>query len=206
MSNDILRAIRDLQATKTEKSLLRNFADRADAEGRCFPSVPRISRDTCLGETAVIEGIKALEGDGLLHVERAPGRVNQYSVDLGRVRAMVASATPTSAELTRRQSLEAPNKFVGLPGDQRLWRLLIAWLRPTESELAEWGRAAQAYGEYPPEVLQRALLLMIVRRDKRFPDPAKMSRWRLALASDTLVLTAAAKAPPGAPKVLLTLA
>ena len=80
------------------------------------------------------------------------------------------------------------------------------WLRPTEAELAEWRRAAQGYGEYPAEVLRRALLFMILRRIKRFPDPSQISRCRLALAAESVVSMAAENAPSGAATGLFTLA
>lgn len=73
----------------TEKIVLLAIIDYySEASPRPWPSVPTLATQTSLGRTAVLEGIAALERDGVLVVKREHGRPNRY--DLSRVRAMLA--------------------------------------------------------------------------------------------------------------------
>lgn len=69
-----------LQMSPTQKAVLISFADNANDEGYCWPSIPAICERTCLGRTAVIEAIRWLESQALLVADRSNGRHTRYVI------------------------------------------------------------------------------------------------------------------------------
>ncbi len=54
------------------------LADRAGQKGNCFPSVPRIARDTGLSERTVQRAVLDLKKAGFVHVD---GRLRKNGAD-----------------------------------------------------------------------------------------------------------------------------
>ena len=73
--------ILDAPLRATEKSVLNALSMRT-REGRCFPSVGKVMRDTGLSDGAVRAAIRRLEGDGWLTVTRVPGRKSTYQISI----------------------------------------------------------------------------------------------------------------------------
>jgi hypothetical protein len=81
MSNAIMAECRALQMHPTAKAVLMALADRADDEGRSWPSIEKLVEDTCFRKTAVIESIKWLEASAILLANRSDGRHTTYQLD-----------------------------------------------------------------------------------------------------------------------------
>lgn len=65
--------------SSTQRHVLVALARYADAEGRCFPSIERLRRDTGKGRNAIVEAINGLERAGRISVVRGgQGRSNRY--------------------------------------------------------------------------------------------------------------------------------
>lgn len=66
----------------TQKLVLLSLADRADDKNNCYPSVTRLSKDTCLDRKTVIKNISTLENLGLIQVKKRFGACNYYTIKL----------------------------------------------------------------------------------------------------------------------------
>ena len=64
----------------SDKLVLVYLADRANANGKAWPHVPTIVRDTGLGRSTVIESMKRLESRKHVSVSRRRGCANKYTV------------------------------------------------------------------------------------------------------------------------------
>lgn len=72
-----------LQRLKSsQKIILLSLADRADKKNNCYPSVTRLSEDTCLDRKTVISGLKYLEANRLIQVKKEAGISNYYTLNL----------------------------------------------------------------------------------------------------------------------------
>lgn len=80
MSTYVMSACWPLQMSPTQKAVLISFADNANDEGYCWPSIPAICERTCLGRTAVIEAIRWLESQELVVADRSNGRHTRYVI------------------------------------------------------------------------------------------------------------------------------
>lgn len=80
MSNFVTLLCRPVQLPPSQKAVLMCLADRAHDDGQTWPSIPGISDWTCLGRTAVIEAVKALEKNQFIKVTKATGKNNQFTV------------------------------------------------------------------------------------------------------------------------------
>lgn len=97
MSNEVTRASRGrLPMSPAQKSVWMCLADHCNDEGLAWPSIPAISDWTSLGQTAVIEAMKAMEAADWIEVERAAGRHNRIRMNLEKLKACAdPSATRT---------------------------------------------------------------------------------------------------------------
>ena len=86
MAHRLFNAARSLTAesglSSTDKLVLMMLADRADDQGRCWPSVPCLMSDTLLCERAVRKAIAALQELGFVTVVHRSGLVSSYHLDL----------------------------------------------------------------------------------------------------------------------------
>lgn len=79
--NALLNAAWDAECTEpSDKLVLVNLADRANVNGKAWPHLPTIVRQTGLGRRTIIEATKRLESLGHLTVERKAGCSNRYIV------------------------------------------------------------------------------------------------------------------------------
>lgn len=73
MAHTYTKACRDVRLPPTQKAVLMCLADFCHDDGKDWHSVPAIMAWTCLGRTAVLEAIGALEAAGLIKVDRRRG-------------------------------------------------------------------------------------------------------------------------------------
>lgn len=94
----------------TAKFVLVALCDHADADGRCWPAVPRIIRYTSLSARAVHGAMRRLEEAGALSVVRVPGRVNEYFLNVGVLHQTSAPAAPAQEmrQRSKRHQTSAP--------------------------------------------------------------------------------------------------
>lgn len=65
----------------TAKLMLLAFADRADENHRCFPSIQRLEQDTGLDRKTIFACISYLESTGLVTVQRRQGAGSAYQLN-----------------------------------------------------------------------------------------------------------------------------
>lgn len=63
-----------------DKLVLLSLADHADSEGRCWPSVTRLSNRCGMHRASVMRSLAALKAAGHITVEAGSGRLNHYRV------------------------------------------------------------------------------------------------------------------------------
>lgn len=76
----VTNAVKRWRGTPAQKSVLMCLADVANDDGEWTTSIAHIEEWTCLGRTAVIEAVKALEAIGLICVQRSAGRPSRVTV------------------------------------------------------------------------------------------------------------------------------
>ncbi|WP_422085410.1 helix-turn-helix domain-containing protein [Variovorax sp.] len=101
MSNEVTALCRPVRLTPAQKAVLMCLADRCDDSGLAWPSVPGISEWTCLQRTAVIEALKALDGLGLVSIERSRGRNNRCRIAVDKLKTYPQKSDNHSAKRTR---------------------------------------------------------------------------------------------------------
>lgn len=86
MSVRIMADVWDLDLPRDEKIVLLAFADHANDEGACYPSIERIAHKCGYSHRSVQRKIKGLEGRHLLLCDEVGGgrRTSQYRVDVSR--------------------------------------------------------------------------------------------------------------------------
>jgi DNA-binding transcriptional regulator YhcF (GntR family) len=62
------------------KFVLLSMADRADENHRCYPSIKRLSDDTCLNRKQVMKAIEVLIENGLISAKKESGKVTIYTL------------------------------------------------------------------------------------------------------------------------------
>lgn len=83
MSNEILNAAWQVSGLRpAEKLVLVRLADRANSNGKCWPSLDGIAHDCGINRATVIRAIKQLERLEYIEIDRGGGRrvLNQYQV------------------------------------------------------------------------------------------------------------------------------
>jgi hypothetical protein len=63
-----------------DKLVLLSLADHADSDGRCWPSVARLSNRCGMHRASVMRSLAALKAAGHITVEAGSGRLNHYRV------------------------------------------------------------------------------------------------------------------------------
>jgi hypothetical protein len=82
MSLEATKAAWKLKLKSSQKLVILSLADRADCNNFCFPSISRLTEDTCLNRKTVLECIRILEELGLISVEKGLGKGNKYTLNL----------------------------------------------------------------------------------------------------------------------------
>lgn len=82
MSIKVMSAVWELDLPGDEKLILLAFADHADDEGLCYPSIGRIAAKCCVSRSTIQRKIKSLVDRGVLAVSRGIGRTHtsRYTV------------------------------------------------------------------------------------------------------------------------------
>lgn len=87
MSNELLNAAWQIAGLRpTEKLVLVRLADRANGDGKCWPSLDGIATDCNINRATVIRAIQQLERMGHIEIDKGGGRRinNRYLVLKGR--------------------------------------------------------------------------------------------------------------------------
>ncbi|MCK4705866.1 MAG: helix-turn-helix domain-containing protein [Gammaproteobacteria bacterium] len=82
MSLEATRLAWKLKLKSSQKLVILSLADRADSNNFCFPSIVRLTKDTCLNRKTVLEAIRILEELGHIKIEKGLGKVNKYILSL----------------------------------------------------------------------------------------------------------------------------
>jgi hypothetical protein len=84
-----------------ERFTLLALADRADEDGKCWPSVPTLARKCRTGESTIRRHIKALTALGVLRVKHRMNDSSMYQIVLARLRQMAdPEEQPTPPKMT----------------------------------------------------------------------------------------------------------
>lgn len=96
MSFRATQLCRPLRLTPPQKAVLMCLADFCHEDGKDWHSLASIQEWTCLSRSTVIEALKYLESEGLLRIERVPGRKSTSFLQLAalKARAEEANARP----------------------------------------------------------------------------------------------------------------
>lgn len=78
MSLDATRWAWMQEIPATRKLVLLSLADRADESSVAYPSISRLSKDTCLDRKTIMTAVAELEEMGLISVVRANGSGSRY--------------------------------------------------------------------------------------------------------------------------------
>ncbi|MCK4705384.1 MAG: helix-turn-helix domain-containing protein [Gammaproteobacteria bacterium] len=82
MSLEATRLAWRLKLKSSQKLVILSLADRADSNNFCFPSISRLTEDTCLNRKTVLDAVKHLEIIGLITIEKGLGKGNKYTLIL----------------------------------------------------------------------------------------------------------------------------
>lgn len=84
-----------------QKLVLLLLANRHNNDtGMCYPSIPRICRESGMHRATVIRAINALEKAGLLTIEKTFGKVNHYRLHTSVTELPVAESDPSHKATT----------------------------------------------------------------------------------------------------------
>ena len=110
MSTRIMALCWPLQMAPTQKAVLVSLADNANDHGECWPSISTICERTCLGKTAVIGAIKALEACGILDADRSNGRHTRYLISVAQIDLFDRANRPASRTGTGDEPVRETNQ------------------------------------------------------------------------------------------------
>ena len=83
MSITLMTAVWRIESlSSTQKLVLLSLADNANDQGECYPSIPQISRRTCLSDRSVRSTIRSLEAAGFIRSAARSGTSTVYFLDL----------------------------------------------------------------------------------------------------------------------------
>jgi DNA-binding transcriptional MocR family regulator len=82
MSLEATKSAWKLKLKSSQKLVILSLADRADSNNFCFPSIARLTKDTCLNRKTVLEAIRILQELGYIEIEKGLGKVNKYILNL----------------------------------------------------------------------------------------------------------------------------
>lgn len=123
MSVRVMSLVWDSTVPSPERLTLLALADRADEEGRCWPSVPTLAKKCRLGESTVRRHLTALADMGVLRVVHRMNCSSVYTIDLARLRELAEPEPPSNVRATppdpsqsgRPNSTSTPPNVGGLP-------------------------------------------------------------------------------------------
>lgn len=196
MSVRVMSLVWDSNVPAPERFTLLALADRADEDGRCWPSIRTLSLKCRMGASTIRRHLVTLQECGVLTVDHRFNSSSMYTISLGKLRELVDPATPSQSDTpsqsgrgsqsdTPSQSDKPPPPNLGGPPSQseHLYTSDPS-VDPSELPLAPLAapvdRFAEFYAAYPR------------RKDRRKAEQA----WRAALKrkADPDRIIAAAKA------------
>lgn len=80
MSNTISNAVKYMQLPNVPKQVLKELADFADENGKCFPSIPTLAAACCMSDRSVSNGLKYLRDHQLVTQITGNGGNNIYFI------------------------------------------------------------------------------------------------------------------------------
>jgi hypothetical protein len=84
MSLEATKVAWKIKLKSSQKLVILSLADRADSNNFCFPSISRLTEDTCLNRKTVLEAVRVLEELGHITIEKGLGKVNKYILNLDK--------------------------------------------------------------------------------------------------------------------------
>ena len=136
----------------SQKIVLLSLADRADKKYQCFPSIARLSKDTCLDRKTVILALKELENTKLIKVKKSIGSANYYHLNTHETSTKNGTSTKTT---TSTKNGTQPVPKTGLdPSQKRDTNLSLTYQEPKKKSkpkekwfIPEWVNV-QAWNEF----------------------------------------------------------
>lgn len=96
MSVRVMSLVWDSTVPAPERFTLLALADRADEDGKCWPSVPTLARKCRTGESTIRRHIKALRALGVLRVRHRMNDSSMYQIVIVRLLQLVDPAAQDS--------------------------------------------------------------------------------------------------------------
>lgn len=97
MSVRVMSLVWDSKVPMPERFTLIALADRADEDGKCWPSVKTLASKCCTGESTIRRHLVALQASGVLTVEHRFNSSSLYTISLPRLREL-AAVTPSQSD------------------------------------------------------------------------------------------------------------
>lgn len=104
MSIRVMSLVWDSTVPAPERFTLLALADRADEEGRCWPSIKTLAQKCCTGESTVRRHLTALTKQGVVEVEHRWNDSSMYVINLDRLREFAYVPKPTKRTRTPSRS------------------------------------------------------------------------------------------------------
>ncbi|MFC5992902.1 helix-turn-helix domain-containing protein [Pseudonocardia hispaniensis] len=105
MSVRVMSLVWDSTVPAPERFTLLALADRADEDGRCWPSIGTLAQKCCTGESTVRRHLAALEQQRVITVQRRFNASSLYTISLDRLRELAAdNKTPSQSDTPSSQS------------------------------------------------------------------------------------------------------
>lgn len=166
-----------------EKLVLLALADCANDEGLAWPSIATLKRKTGAGERTIYRAIAAMEGQGILSIERIIGKGNKYRLTPARAaplpeRHPCPADTPPLPERQATPARAAPNPSMNRKEPSEV-KSSASDDRVSIADILEgWNDTAKACGLPIAEKMTGPRLRQARARLREYPDPAS---WRRAL-------------------------
>lgn len=98
MSVNVMSMVWDSTVPAPERFTLLALADRADEDGRCWPSIPRLAQKCRTGESTVRRHLTALRSLGVITIEQRWNNSSVYTINLPKLRDLVDNEDPSQSD------------------------------------------------------------------------------------------------------------
>ncbi|GIW79247.1 MAG: hypothetical protein KatS3mg105_1054 [Gemmatales bacterium] len=158
-----------------------HLADRANADGECWPAISTIAKDTGLAPRTVKAALKRLEDEGLISRQRrGNGFSNTYQIQASLKCKICTSGGAKSAPLkgnsctSEVQNLHFPIEGTQEDTQQAASAAAAEKKSKAERKLQELGLSANLSERYPPDLITEAVEFVMAKPNVR--NPAGMVR------------------------------
>lgn len=118
MSVRVMSLVWDSKVPAPERFTLLALADRADEDGKCWPSIPTLARKCCTGESTIRRHLAALKRQDVVTAEHRWNNSSMYTINLPRLRELAAdtpSQIDTPSQSDRGSRSDTPSQIERYP-------------------------------------------------------------------------------------------